>query len=120
MARNNQIIRQWKLLQALETNRFGLTLRELAAQFEVTEMTVRRDLKGLEEAGFPIFADMLDDGNKKWRINNEVIHAPHVSFHLTEVLALYLSRELLRPLAGTQFSEGIRTFNGAKRKTLRT
>ncbi|NIA16341.1 MAG: WYL domain-containing protein [Nitrospiraceae bacterium] len=109
MARNNQMIRQWKLLQALETNRFGLTLKELSEQFEVTEMTVRRDLKGLEEVGFPIFADTLDDGSKKWRINYKVIHAPHVTFHLTEVLALYLSRELLRPLAGTQFAEGIRS-----------
>ena len=109
MARNNQMIRQWKLLQALETNRFGLTLKELAEQFEVTEMTVRRDLKGLEQVGFPIFADTLEDGSKKWRINYKVIHAPHVTFHLTEVLALYLSRELLRPLAGTQFAEGIRS-----------
>lgn len=109
MARNNQIIRQWQLLQSLETNRFGLRLDELARQFDVTEMTVRRDLRALRDAGFPIFDNTLEDGSKHWRVNFEVIHAPHVAFTPTEVLALYLSRELLRPLAGTQFAEGIRT-----------
>ncbi|HOI55904.1 MAG TPA: WYL domain-containing protein [Phycisphaerae bacterium] len=108
MARNNQMVRQWKLLRALGSNHFGLTLEELAEAFEVTTMTVRRDLKGLQEAGFPIFADTTDDGTKRWRVDSQVFKVPNALLTLDEALALYLSQQLLKPLAGTQVGEGIR------------
>lgn len=120
VARNNQIIRQWKLLQALESNRFGLTLDELAVQLVVTPMTVRRDLTALLDAGFPIFDEIVEAGHKRWRISFDIIHAPHITFTPTEVLALYLSRELLRPLAGTQFADGIRTCIDKARSMFKT
>lgn len=107
MGRNNQLVRQWKLLRALGSNHFGLTLEEMAADFEVTTMTVRRDLKGLQEAGFPIFADTLDDGTKRWRVDAQVFKVPNALLTLDEALALYLSQQLLKPLAGTQVGEGI-------------
>lgn len=107
MARNNQMVRQWKLLRTLGANRFGLTLEALAAGFEVTTMTVRRDLRGLQEAGFPIFADTMDDGTKQWRIDSQVFKVPNALLTLDEALALYLSQQLLKPLAGTQVGEGI-------------
>jgi hypothetical protein len=40
----------------------------MARDFEITRMTVRRDLKGLEKAEFPIFADTMDDGCNRWRV----------------------------------------------------
>jgi len=108
MARNNQLVRQWKLLRSLGTNHFGLTLEELATEFEITTMTVRRDLKGLKEAGFPIFADTMEDGTKRWRIEPQVFKVPNALLTLDEALALYLSQQLLKPLSGTQVGEGIR------------
>ncbi len=107
MGRNNQLVRQWKLLRALGSNHFGLTLEELAKDFEVTTMTVRRDLEGLEEAGFPIFDDTMDDGKKRWRVEAQVFKAPNALLTLDEALALYLSQQLLKPLAGTQVGAGI-------------
>ena len=107
MGRNNQLVRQWKLLRALGSNHFGLSLEEIAADFEVTTMTVRRDLKGLQEAGFPIFGDTMDDGTKRWRVDAQVFKVPNALLTLDEALALYLSQQLLKPLAGTQVGEGI-------------
>ena len=107
MGRNNQLVRQWKLLRSLGSNHFGLTLEEMAGDFEVTTMTARRDLKGLQEAGFPIFADTMEDGTKRWRVDAQVFKVPNALLTLDEALALYLSQQLLKPLAGTQVGEGI-------------
>jgi proteasome accessory factor B len=107
MGRNNQLVRQWRLLRALGSNHFGLTLEEMAKNFEVTTMTVRRDLKGLQEAGFPIFAETMDDSTNRWRVDSKVFHVPNALLTLDEALALYLSQQLLKPLAGTQVGEGI-------------
>ena len=59
MARNEQLIRQHKLLQLLELSRFGRTLEELRGDLvadlgltKLHERTVRRDLEALQAAGF--------------------------------------------------------------------
>ena len=56
MERHTEIVRQWRLLLALEGRARGLTLRELqeAAGEGVSERTIRRDLNALAQAGFPI------------------------------------------------------------------
>lgn len=53
MARNRQIVRQWRILIALR--RRAYTLHMLAAKCGVTHRTIRRDLECLQEAGFPIY-----------------------------------------------------------------
>ena len=61
MARNEQLIRQHRLLQLLERTRVGQTLEELrdemAKEFALTSLhikTVKRDLEALVSAGFDI------------------------------------------------------------------
>jgi proteasome accessory factor B len=40
--------------------RHGITIGELAEEFGVTKRTLYRDLKVLEEAGYPLISEMVD------------------------------------------------------------
>ena len=62
MPRNQEVIRQWKVLHALESSRHGVTIAALADELDVTTRTIRRDLAALQEAGFPLFDERDDDG----------------------------------------------------------
>lgn len=116
MARNEQLIRQHKVLQILERVRFGKTLQEL--HDDVTEelglkslhtRTLRRDLEALQAAGFDV--DVHDSPRGKiWKLGPMAKTATHISFSATELIALALGRELMHPLAGTQFGSGIESF----------
>ena len=52
MPRNQEVIRQWRVLHALESSRHGATIDALARELEVTTRTIRRDIAALQEAGF--------------------------------------------------------------------
>ena len=52
MARNAEVIRQWKLLLHLDGLAHGRAVDELAAELGVNKRTVWRDLAALQEAGF--------------------------------------------------------------------
>lgn len=104
MPRNDQVTRQWHLLRLLESSR-GITLEELHEQLPADyarhSRTVRRDLEALEAAGFPLVNERVD-GYVRWRLMDGSRHAPSLSFSPTELMALVMSRSLLKPLAGTQ------------------
>ncbi len=104
MGEPSQLVRQWILLRTLGARRFGVTISELAGELDVSERTIRRDLKSLLEAGFPLEEVVEEFGRKKWRIE-PAKNQPGLSFTFDEALALYLGRRLLEPLAGTLFWE---------------
>lgn len=116
MARNEQLIRQHRLLQILERTRFGQTLNELRDDLvselglsSLHERSVRRDLEALQAAGFDIVCDTVARG-RVWKLGPSA-HATHsIQASATELLALSLGRELLFPLAGTPFWHGIESF----------
>lgn len=62
MPRNDQVTRQWLLLQKLETSR-GATLQELAASLPEDlsrhPRTIRRDLEALEAAHIPLIDEAI-------------------------------------------------------------
>ena len=62
MERHTEIVRQWRLLLAMEGRARGLTLAELqeAAGEGVSDRTIRRDLNALAQAGFPIESSRAD------------------------------------------------------------
>ncbi len=116
MARNEQLIRQHKILQILERVRFGKTLQELQTDI-VDELglnslhtrTLRRDLEALQAAGIDV--DVHDSQRGKvWKLGPRAKSTTKISFSATELIALSLGRELMHPLAGTPFWMGIESF----------
>lgn len=67
---------------------------------------MQRDIAGLERARFPIVSETRD-GTVFWRfIEGFSVESP-VSLTLTELMALYYSRGLLRPLQGSEIYDSI-------------
>ena len=93
--RNQEVIRQWKVLHALESSRHGVSIDALADELDVTTRTIRRDLAALQEAGFPLYDERDDDGRVRWRLDGQVLKGLETGFTLAELCALYLSRNLL-------------------------
>jgi len=101
--RNQEVIRQWKALHALETARHGVAIDSLADDLGVTTRTIRRDLAALQEAGFPLYDEKDGDGRVRWRLEGQVLKGLETGFTLAELCALYLSRNLLESVAGAPF-----------------
>jgi predicted DNA-binding transcriptional regulator YafY len=105
--RNQEVIRQWKLLHALESSRHGVSIDALSQDLEVTTRTIRRDLAALQEAGFALFDERDEDGHVKWRLDGQVLKGTDTGFTLSELCALYLSRNILEAVAGTPFQRDL-------------
>jgi predicted DNA-binding transcriptional regulator YafY len=116
MARNEQLIRQHKILQILERVRFGKTLDEIKVDVveelglsSIHTRTLRRDLEALQAAGIDVAAHDSPRG-KIWKLGPLAKTTTKISFSSTELIALSLGRELMHPLAGTPFWQGIESF----------
>ncbi len=104
MPRNDQVTRQWHLLQRLGAARNGLTLAQLVeaipAGLTRHPRTVRRDLAALEASHFPLLTERVD-GEVRWRLLDGFKNIPALRLSPTELMALAFSRRLLTPLQGT-------------------
>jgi len=109
MARGESLIRQWNLLKALQVHRFGISTDELCRRLGCTKRTVQRDLRVLQEAGFPVSYEARDFGKRFWRLAPHFIEREGLMLSVTEMLSLFLSRQFLAPLSGTQFGDGLAT-----------
>lgn len=107
MPRNQEVIRQWKILHALESSRHGVTIAALADEMRVTTRTIRRDLAALQEAGFPLFDEHDEDSRVRWRLDGRILKGLETGFTVPELCALYLSRSLLATVAGTPFQRDL-------------
>jgi predicted DNA-binding transcriptional regulator YafY len=105
--RNQEVIRQWKVLHALEASRHGVGIDALAGSLDVTTRTIRRDLAALQEAGFPLYDERDDEGRVRWRLDGQVLKGLETGFTLAELCALYLSRNLLDAVAGSPFQRDL-------------
>jgi predicted DNA-binding transcriptional regulator YafY len=99
------VSRTWQLIRLLESPR-GCTLGELQETLGCSRRTVMRDLRGLEEAGLPIY-DERDGREKRWKFVDGFTRQLPPPFTLTEVMALYFARTLVRPLEGTPIHESL-------------
>jgi predicted DNA-binding transcriptional regulator YafY len=102
--RSQETIRQWQILRALAASRLGLTVDDLAAGRRVTSRTIRRDLKALEEAGFPVYPDKAE-GPTRWKLEPAALKALGAGFTLIELCALYFSRAALECLSAAPLQQ---------------
>ena len=124
MARNEQLIRQHRILQILERYRYGRTLNEirddLVDELGLTSLhtrSVRRDLEALQAAGIDVGVHEIGRG-KVWKLGPLFRGSHKLSVSATELIALSLGRDLLFPLAGTPFWLGIESFWSKIKETL--
>ena len=109
MPRNDQVTRQWFLMQKLEQSH-GATLQELAASlpedFSCHPRTVRRDLEALEAAYIPLVTER-GNGRTRWRLMDGYRQVLPLTLSPTELMALVFSRDLLKPLDGTELKASL-------------
>ncbi len=110
MPRNDQVTRQWHVLQRLEGSKRGLTLGELLtglpSDLARHPRTIRRDLEALEAAHFPLLTERVE-GCVRWRLLDGFRNVPALSLSPTELMALTFTRHLLLPLEGTEIKAAL-------------
>ena len=106
MARGDQLGRQWKIIQTLVSARQGKSAAELAQDLECHPRTLYRDLEALQVAGFPIYTEKVD-GKALWSLLDTVKHQIPLPFSLTELMALYFGRDMLKVFRGTVFYDSL-------------
>ena len=101
MPRGNQLTRQWRLLQLIDRPA-GVTVEDAAEELGCAVRTVWRDLRVLQDAGFPIYAETADDGPRGvWRVTEDFKRRLPLKLTLDELAALAMSRELMAPLGAS-------------------
>jgi predicted DNA-binding transcriptional regulator YafY len=80
----------------------GIAVDDAARKLDCAVRTIWRDLRVLEQAGFPLYDDKSGDGRRStWKLEEKFTLGLPVKLTLAETAALLMSRELLRP-AGAQ------------------
>jgi predicted DNA-binding transcriptional regulator YafY len=100
--RNAEVVRQWKVLKQIEAGRLT-TIAALAREHRVTERTIRRDIEALQEAGFPVYDDVVEK-RKVWRLLPAERQRLSQGFTLAELTALHFGRNLMSFLGGSPFA----------------
>jgi predicted DNA-binding transcriptional regulator YafY len=117
MARGDQLARQWKIIQTLIVSRKGKSAAELARELKCGWRTVYRDLEALQVAGFPLYTDRVE-GTNLWSLLDTARHNIPVPLNLTELMALYFSRGMMKALQHTVFYDSLETFFQKIKSTL--
>lgn len=106
MARGEQLGRQWRIIQSLLAARTGRSAAELADEVDCHRRTLYRDLEALQVAGFPLFTEQAE-GRSRWHLLEPARQTIPIPLNLSELMALYFSRDLLiqhqGPLLGEAF-----------------
>ncbi|MEI6127297.1 MAG: transcriptional regulator [Pseudomonadota bacterium] len=106
MPRGDQLGRQWKIIQAITVAMHGKTAAELADEIECNLRTVYRDLEALQIAGFPLY-NSRDEGKSLWVLSETVKNNTPIPFSMTELMALYFSKDLIKALQDTLFHDSL-------------
>lgn len=106
MARGDQLSRQWKMIHSLIASARGKSAGELAEELDCHSRTVYRDLEALQQAGFPLYTEQ-EGAKTYWSIVDAGKHQMPLPLNLTELMALYFSRNMLRELRGTAIFDSL-------------
>jgi predicted DNA-binding transcriptional regulator YafY len=117
MARGDQLARQWKIIQTLISSRKGKSAADLSEDLECGWRTVYRDLEALQAAGFPIYSEKID-GKNTWALLGKAKNSIPLPLNLTELMALYFSRGMMKVLQDTVFYDSLETLFDKIKSTL--
>jgi predicted DNA-binding transcriptional regulator YafY len=117
MPRGDQLGRQWKIIQTLISAPQGKSVAELAENLDCHGRTVYRDLEALQIAGFPV-TTQRESGKSVWSILEGAKKKIPIPFSLTELMALYFSRNMLRVLKNTAFYDSLESLFQKVKSTL--
>lgn len=84
------------IVNLLFQNPKGLTIKEIAEECEVSEKTIRRDIKLLERANYPFWND-----HNKWGIITDRLRPP-VCLSLPQAVAIFIASRLLLGFGNAQ------------------
>jgi predicted DNA-binding transcriptional regulator YafY len=125
--RYKQVARACKVLEILQSSRYGKSTRELADEVVrymglsgVSLKSIERDVKFWQGYGFPIDSHKTNDPERRtvWKLDRSCIDLPKLQISVLELLAFAVGRELLLPLAGTPYWEGIQMLWNKMRESL--
>ena len=108
MARGDQLGRQWKIIQSLLAASKGKSVTDLADMLGCHSRTVYRDLEALQVAGFPLYSERINN-KSNWSLLSSARRQIPIPFNLTELMALYFSRNMLKSLKNTVFFDSLET-----------
>ena len=117
MARGDQLGRQWKIIRRLIASKQGKSVRTLASELDCHPRTVYRDLEALQVAGFPVYNERVAN-TSLWSLLDSAKHLIPVPFNVTELMALYFSRDMLKPLKETIFYDALESLFQKVKTTL--
>ena len=105
-----QIERQLRVLQDLQVNRYGVSVKELAEQYDVTPRTIQRDLQNLVDAGFLVYPEQPPGQPPVYLLQKE--SKMPVNFSPMEVAAMIFAERTGMGLVGTPFGEHLESVSG--------
>jgi len=104
--RGDQLSRQWRVLRQIEVSKNGLLATEIAELGGVSLRTAYRDLDDLQLAGFPLYGEKEEKG-QRWKFVDSYRFKVPQPFTFTELMSLHLSKDLFKVFEGTIFGESM-------------
>jgi predicted DNA-binding transcriptional regulator YafY len=117
MGRGDQLARQWRIIRSLISAKHGKTVAELVKDENCHPRTIYRDLETIQQAGFPIYSERRQ-GKGVWALVEAYRQHLPVPFTLTELMALYFSRDLIKVFRGTAFYDALESLFQKVKTTL--
>ena len=111
--RNSQMTRVFRILNLLETHKYGLSVAEITTKLEnrgveISKRTVYRDLEAIMAAGFPLSEKgKTDDQGTKWVLETQSHLGQPLTLTFSELWSLYFARNALKNLENTPFYENL-------------
>ncbi len=115
--RGDQLARQWRIIRAIEAGSQGLTVAEIADLEDCGPRTIYRDLEALQDAGFPLYTEKVN-GTTRWAFIDTYRFKIPPPFTLSELMSLYLYRDLIRVFKGTYLFDSLESLFKKVRSTL--
>lgn len=106
MPREGQIARILRIVQLIATRRQGVTVGEIAYEEDCSPRTTYRDLKAIEDAGFPIQNEKVEQKTVWKFVDGYRLYMP-IPFDMNELMALYYSRGMFQVFKGTSFYDSL-------------